>query len=479
MKEENIMDQKSNRFLETEPIGVLMRKYSVPCIISLLVAALYNIVDQIFIANASYLGSYGNAANTVVFPLTVVSLAIAVMIGDGCCAFVSISLGAGKKEDAHRSIGSAVILCIICSVILTAVYLIFREPILTMFGGRVNEETFRQAKEYFFWITVGIPFYMFGQAMNPIIRSDGSPKFAMISTLAGAFANIILDPIFIFIFKWGMMGAAVATITGQILTAILAIWYLCHMKAIQLKKNSFRIHGKLCKKYLPLGICSFLSQISLIASMAAVNNMIQKYGAMDEIFGQAEYAQIPMAVVGIVMKFFQIVISIAVGMAAGCIPIVGYNIGAKRDDRAKSLFSHLLIAEAIVGAVATVIVICFPRQLIGIFGASNESIYYTDFAVKAFRTYLCMMTLATVNKATFIYLQSMGKAMTSTMLSLVREVVFGVGFALILPLSFGLDGVLYSMSVSDVLTFIISLIVIIYTYKTLNKKIAQEKEAVK
>lgn len=479
MKEENIMDQKSNRFLETEPIGVLMRKYSVPCIISLLVAALYNIVDQIFIANASYLGSYGNAANTVVFPLTVVSLAIAVMIGDGCCAFVSISLGAGKKDDAHKSIGSAVILCIICSVILTAVYLIFQEQILTMFGGRVNEETFRQAREYFFWITVGIPFYMFGQAMNPIIRSDGSPKFAMISTLAGAFANIILDPIFIFIFKWGMMGAAVATITGQILTAILAIWYLCHMKAIQLKKNSFRIHGKLCKKYLPLGICSFLSQISLVASMDAVNNMIQKYGAMDEIFGQAEYAQIPMAVVGIVMKFFQIVISIAVGMAAGCIPIVGYNIGAKRDDRAKSLFSHLLIAEAIVGAVATVIVICFPRQLIGIFGASNESIYYTDFAVKAFRTYLCMMTLATVNKATFIYLQSMGKAMTSTMLSLVREVVFGVGFALILPLSFGLDGVLYSMSVSDVLTFIISLIVIIYTYKTLNKKIAQEKEAVK
>ena len=473
------MDQKSNRFLETEPIGVLMRKYSVPCIISLLVAALYNIVDQIFIANASYLGSYGNAANTVVFPLTVVSLAIAVMIGDGCCAFVSISLGAGKKDDAHKSIGSAVILCIICSVILTAVYLIFQEQILTMFGGRVNEETFRQAKEYFFWITVGIPFYMFGQAMNPIIRSDGSPKFAMISTLAGAFANIILDPIFIFIFKWGMMGAAVATITGQILTAILAIWYLCHMKAIQLKKNSFRIHGKLCKKYLPLGICSFLSQISLVASMAAVNNMIQKYGAMDEIFGQAEYAQIPMAVVGIVMKFFQIVISIAVGMAAGCIPIVGYNIGAKRDDRAKSLFSHLLIAEAIVGAVATVIVICFPRQLIGIFGASNESIYYTDFAVKAFRTYLCMMTLATVNKATFIYLQSMGKAMTSTMLSLVREVVFGVGFALILPLFFGLDGVLYSMPVSDILTFIISLIVIVYTYKTLNKKIAQEKETVK
>lgn len=468
------MTQKSNTFLETEAIGTLMRKYSVPCIISLLVAALYNIVDQIFIANASYLGSYGNAANTVVFPLTVVALSIAVMIGDGCCAFVSISLGANKKDDAHKSIGSAVLLCIISSLVLTAVYLIFQEQILTAFGGRVNEDTFHHAKEYFFWITVGVPFYMFGQAMNPIIRSDGSPKFAMVATLAGAFTNIILDPIFIFIFKWGMMGAAVATVAGQILTAILSAWYLCHMKAIRLEKSSFRIHGRLAKKYLPLGICSFLSQISLVAAMAAIQNMTLKYGSQDPIFGQAEYAQIPMAVLGIVMKFFQIVISIAVGMAAGCIPIVGYNIGAGRKDRAKTLFTLLLTCEAIVGAVALLIVEFLPRQLIGIFGAANESTYYTDFAIKCFRVYLCMMVLATVNKATFIYLQSLGKALLSTMLSMVREVVFGVGFALILPYFFGLDGVLYSMPVSDVLTFIISAIVICYTYKTLKNDPVKE-----
>ena len=461
------MNEKSNTFLETEPIGALMRKYAVPCIISLLVAALYNIVDQMFIANASYLGSYGNAANTVVFPLTVVALAIAVMIGDGCCAFVSISLGANKKEDAHKGIGSAVLLCVISSLVLTAVYLIFQEQILTVFGGRVNEETFYHAKEYFFWITLGVPFYMFGQAMNPIIRSDGSPKFAMVSTLAGAVTNIILDPIFIFIFKWGMMGAAVATVLGQVLTAVLSIWYLCHMKAVKLEKSSFGIHPRLAAKYLPLGICSFLSQISLVAAMAAIQNMTLKYGAIDPIFGQSQYAQIPMAVLGIVMKFFQIVISIAVGMAAGCIPIVGYNIGAGRKDRAANLFTRLLICEAAVGAVALLIVELFPRQLIGIFGAANESSYYTDFAVKCFRVYLCMMILATVNKATFIYLQSLGKALLSTMLSMVREVVFGVGFALILPIFFGLDGVLYSMPVSDVLTFIISAIVIAYTYKTL------------
>lgn len=451
-----------------------MKKYAVPCIISLLVAALYNIVDQIFIANASYLGSYGNAANTVVFPLTVVALSIAVMIGDGCCAFVSISLGADKKEDAHKGIGSAVLLCIIGSLVLTAIYLIFQEPILTVFGGRVNEDTFHHAKEYFFWITLGVPFYMFGQAMNPIIRSDGSPKFAMMATLVGAATNIVLDPIFIFIFKWGMMGAAVATVLGQVLTAALSVWYLCHMKAIRLEKSSFRIHGRLAAKYLPLGICSFLSQISLVAAMAAIQNMTLKYGAMDEIFGQSQYAQIPMAVLGIVMKFFQIVISIAVGMAAGCIPIVGYNIGAGRKDRARSLFTHLLIAEAAVGAVALFIVELFPNQLISIFGAANESVYYTEFAVKCFRVYLCMMILATVNKATFIYLQSLGKALLSTMLSMVREVVFGVGFALILPAFFGLDGVLYSMPVSDVLTFVISVIVICYTYKTLKTNTGKE-----
>ena len=458
-----------NAFLETEKLGTLMRKYSVPCVISLLVAALYNIVDQIFIANASYLGSYGNAANTVVFPLTVVALAVAVMIGDGCCAFVSISLGANKKEDAHRSIGSAVLLCVISSLVLTAIYLILQDQILTMFGGRVNEETFYHAKEYFFWITLGVPFYMFGQAMNPIIRSDGSPKFAMAATVAGAITNIILDPIFIFGFHWGMMGAAVATVLGQILTAAASIWYLCHMKAVRLERSSFRFHGRLAKKYLALGICSFLSQFSLVLSMAAVQNMCTKYGALDAVFGQPEYAQIPLAVLGIVMKFFQIVISIAVGTSAGCIPIVGYNIGAGRKDRARKLFTLLLVTEAVVGAVATVIVEAFPYQLIGIFGAKNESAYYTDFAVKSFRTYLCMMTLATVNKGTFIYLQALGKAAASTAISMIREVVFGVGLPVLLPMiaGFGLSGVLYSFPVADVLTFVIAAVVIWRTYQEL------------
>ena len=463
-----------NQFLGTERIGKLMRQYAIPCIISLLVGALYNIVDQIFIANASYLGSYGNAANTVVFPLTVVALAIAVMIGDGCCAFVSMALGRNEADKARRSVGNAVVLSIAGSFVLTAIYLVFADGIIAMFGGTVNEETFRHAQEYFFYITLGIPFYMFGQAMNPVIRADGSPRFAMVSTLAGAVINIILDPIFIFVFKWGMMGAAVATVIGQVATALLAVWYLLHMKVIRPAKTDFALSGSVCGRMLTLGITSFLSQISLVAAMAAINNMLRKYGALDAVFGQEQYAQIPMAVVGIVMKFFQIVISIVVGMAAGCIPIVGYNMGAGKTLRVRDLFTRLLVAEALVGAAALVLAEGFPRQLIAIFGAANESSYYTDFAIKAFRTYLCMMILACVNKACFIFLQAVGKALASTLLSMFREVVFGVGFALLLPVFFGLDGVLYSMPVSDILTFVISAIIIMKTYREWNVEGVQD-----
>lgn len=379
-----------------------MGKYAVPCIISLLVGALYNIVDQIFIANASYL------------------------------------------------------------------YLIFAGIILMAFGGKVNAETYKLSREYFFWMTLGIPFYMFGQAMNPIIRADGSPKFAMFSTVAGAVTNMILDLLFIFGFKWGMMGAAIATVIGQILTAILAVWYLFRAKMIKPCIGDFKLKGQILSKTLSLGLCSFLAQISLVAAMMAINNMIRKYGAMDAIFGQEQYAQIPMAVVGIVMKFFQIVISIVIGMAAGCIPVVGYNMGAKLLSRVKSLFTKLLITEVCVGTAALIIVEFFPNLLIQIFGAANESVYYTDFAIKAFRIYLCMIILACVNKATFIFLQAMGKAAESTMLSMVREIVFGVGFALLLPVFFGLDGVLYSMPVSDILTAVISVIIIKKVYKELS-----------
>ena len=376
MKQNKIQQNDTSR-LGTEPIGRLLAGYAIPCIISLLVGALYNIVDQIFIANAPYLGSFGNAANTVVFPLTVIALGIAVMIGDGTCAFVSISLGARRDEEAHRGVGNAIVLCLASSVVLTLAYLAFADPILTAFGGRVNPETFELAREYFFWIALGIPFYMFGQAMNPIIRSDGSPRFAMLATLAGAILNVILDPIFIYPMKLGMTGAAVAT------------------------------------------------------------------------------------VLGIVRKFVQLAISIAIGLAAGCIPIAGYNVGAGLHERARKLFKSLLVTEGAIGIVALLVAELLPRQLIGIFGAGNESAYYTEFAIKSFRVYLCGMPLAMLNKGTFIYLQAIGKAIPSTVISMTREIVFGVSLPIILPVFMGLDGILVSFPLADVLTFCMTLVFII------------------
>lgn len=466
---------QTNDFLEKEKLSTLMRKYAIPCVISLLVAALYNIVDQIFIANASYLGSYGNAANTVVFPLTVVALSIAMMIGDGCCTFVSISLGAKEKDNAHRGIGSSVLSVVVVGVILTAIYLIFQEQILTAFGARVNNETFRLSKEYFFWITLGVPFYMFGQAMNPIIRSDGSPAYAMGTLLTGAVLNIIFDPICIYVLKWGMMGAAVATIFGQIVSAIMSAIYLARMKSVRISRDSFKFRTSLMKKILPLGITSFLSQISIVLSMAAVLNMVTKYGALDAVFGQEQYAQIPTAVVGIVMKFFQIVISISVGLAAGCIPIAGYNVGAQRNDRVKGLMKLLLVTEFIVGLVASVLFLLFPHQFINIFGAQNESVYYTDFAVKTIRIFLCLLPLSCLNKGTFIFLQSLGKAKESTALSMMREIIFGVGLPLLLPIFMGLDGVLFFMPIADFLTAVASILVIFHTSKLLSKGSAAPK----
>lgn len=472
------MDEKqTNNYLATEPLGKLMMKYAVPCVVSMLVAALYNIVDQIFIANASYLGSYGNAANTVVFPLTIVALSLAVMIGDGCCTFVSISLGANKKDDAHRGVGSSVVTVIVIGIILMIVYLVLQNQILTLFGGRVNEETFKLSKEYFFWITVGVPFYMFGQAMNPIIRSDGNPRFAMITLLTGAVLNIIFDPICIYVLKWGMMGAAVATIFGQFVAAIMSLIYLFRMKAIKLRADSFKVDLRLVKKIAGLGITSLLSQISIVLSMAAVQNMVLKYSALDPIFGLEQYSQIPMAVIGIVMKFFQIVISVSVGLAAGCIPISGYNMGAKRNDRVIGILKRLLLAEAIVGLVCSIVFLIFPQQVINIFGAQSESVYYTEFAIKCIRIFLCMLILSCVNKGTFIFLQSLGMAKASTGLSLVREVIFGVGLPILLPIFWGLEGILYFMPLADILTFVIAVIVLVYVTKWLRKKDLTEDKA--
>lgn len=469
------MENVSDGFLGRERIGKLMLKYAVPCIISLLVAALYNIVDQIFIGWG--VGAEGNGATNIVFPLTVMALAVATMIGDGACSFISIRLGQRDDESAHRAVGSAVVITVLSGLVLMLIYLVFATPILRLFGAtdEVSALTRQYARDYFFYIALGMPFYMFGQAMNPIIRSDGSPRLAMVATLAGAAANIILDPIAIFVFHWGVAGAAGATVAGQIVTAAISLAYLFHMKAIKLSKQSFYLRGKLLARFLPLGFTSFLSQFSLVLSMAVMNNMITKYGAMS-VFTADGTADIPLAVQGIVMKYYQIVISIVVGMAAGCIPVVGYNYGARLYGRCRAIMKRLMSAEAMVGVVATLLFEFCPIQLINVFGTDNSPVYFS-FAVLAFRIYLCMTILDCVNKASFIFLQSLGRPLESTLLSLLREVVLAVPLAMLMPWAFGqalgaqdaVYGLLLSMPSAAVITFAITMVILLRTNHQLGK----------
>ena len=450
------------------PVKPLLLQLMIPAVVAQVVNLLYNIVDRIYIGHIEGIGAAALTGVGLFAPILMLLNAFAMLIGAGGAPRTAIALGQGNKDEAEKIIGNSFTVLLFFAVVLTAGFYAGAPALLRLFGA--SDATLPYAVAYGRIYILGSVFVLLVMGMNPFITTQGFAKISMLTTVIGAVINIILDPIFIFPCGWGMMGAAVATVIGQLVTAALAVWYLLHMKIIRPEKGDYRLKGSICGRTLTLGMTSFLSQISLVAAMAAINNMIRKYGALDAVFGQEQYAQIPMAVVGIVMKFFQIVISIVVGMAAGCIPVVGFNMGAKKPDRVKELFTRLLLAEATVGAVALVLVELLPRQLIALFGAANESVYYTDFAVKSFRIYLCMIILACVNKACFIFLQAMGKAAESTALSMVREVVFGVGFALLLPRFFGLDGVLYSMPMSDILTFLIAGYLICKTYRELSTK---------
>ncbi|MBS7008602.1 MATE family efflux transporter [Anaerostipes sp.] len=456
-----------NHFMENENIGKLLLKFSVPCIMSLLVSSLYNIVDQIFIGQG--IGYLGNGATNVVFPVTIIALAMALMIGDGCAASLSLCQGGRDSERAHKSVGNAVVILTAAGIIFTVFLAVFKDQFLYAFGA--TENNFAYAQEYFIFIIIGIPFFMFSNGMNSVIRADGSPQFAMISTLIGALINVILDPVTIFIFHWGMMGAALATITGQIVSALLAVYYLRHMKSVDLKKESFRLKTAISKKVLSLGISSFLTQISIVAIMAAMNNMLVIYGARSR-FG----ADIPLTVVGIVMKVFQIVIAFSVGIAAGSQPVIGFNYGAGLNQRVKKIFKLMIGAEACVGLIAMILFECFPMEIIRLFG--NENALYNEFAVMAFRTYLCTIILCCVQKSISIFLQALGKPFLSMGLSLLRDFVLSVPLVLFLPRLFGIKGTLYSAPAADIISFIAVIGAAAYVLRHLDNSREEKRETV-
>ncbi len=459
MEKENI--------LGTEKIGKLIRKFSIPCIISLVVNSLYNIIDQIFIGWG--VGYLGNGATNVVFPITMICLAFALMLGDGTSAYLSLKLGEKKKDEAKKGVANGILSSIIISVVFLVIMLSFLPQLLNLFGCT---DTLREyALSYGYIIIFGLPFMMISTTLNSIIRADGNPKFAMLSMLTGAILNCILDPIFIFVFHMGVEGAAIATAFSQFITFLLTILYIKRFKSINLEKDDFKLKPTIVLKLATLGISSFITQMSIVFVMAVENNLLGKYGA------QSEYgAEIPITVLGIVMKINQILNSIIIGIAAGAQPILGYNYGAGKFDRVKKTLKMVLGLSLIVSTIAFILFQTIPDKLILLFGSGDAS--YIEFACLAFRTYLMLCICNGIQIPSGIFFQAIGKGVKSAVLSLSRQIVLLIPAMFIFAHLFGVTGILFAGPVADAIAFVMAIVLLVTQVKKFSKVKAIEGETV-
>ena len=451
--------EKEENILGTEKIGKLIRKFSIPCIISLLVNSLYNIVDQIFIGWG--VGYLGNGATNVVFPLVIIGLSFSLMFGDGASAYLSLKLGEKKKEEAAKGVGNGIITSTILSILFCAVTLLFLPQLLNVFG--CTDALREYALKYGFIIAIGFPFSMIGTTLNSIIRADGSPKYAMTSMVAGAVLNTILDPIFIFVFKMGVEGAAIATVISQFVTFILNVIYIKKFKSITMNKKALKPKFTTIRKVGTLGISSFITQMSFVVVMAVENNLLGKYG-MDSKYG----SEIPITVFGIVMKINQILNSIIIGIAAGTQPILGYNYGARKFDRVKKTLKTVLELSVIISTIAFILFQTIPEVLISIFGSGDAN--YMEFACIAFRTYLLLCIVNGIQIPSGIFFQAIGKSIKSAILSLSRQIVLLIPAMIILGHSFGIMGVLYAGPVADGLAFALAIVLLVKEVRYLGKQ---------
>lgn len=458
--------EKEENILGKEKIGKLMLKFSVPCIISLLVNSLYNIVDQIFIGRG--VGYLGNGATNVVFPLVVLAMAFSFMLGDGSSAYLSLKLGEKKEDDAAKGVVNGVILSGVIALILTTISLLFLPNLLNVFG--CTEGLKEYALAYGYIIAAGLPFFMIGSTLNGIIRADGSPKYSMFSMVSGAVLNTILDPIFIFVLHKGVQGAAFATVLSQILTFALNVGYFRKLKSIKITKSNLKFQTNIAIKVAMLGVSSFITQMSFVLLMSVENNLLSKYGAASK-YGQ----DIPITVVGIVMKINQILTSIIVGIAVGSQPILGYNYGAKKYDRVKSTLKRVLLLGVCASSIALILFQTIPDKLISIFGSGDEN--YMEFACLAFRTYLLLCICNGIQIPSGIFFQAIGKSVKSAALSLSRQVLFLIPAMIILGNFFGIIGILYSGPVADGLAFVISCTLIVLELKKFNNKENSQSQA--
>lgn len=452
MEKENILGR--------EKIGKLLAKFAIPGIISMVVNSLYNIVDQIFIGQG--VGYLGNGATTVIFPMITFAMAFSLLFGDGSATFLSLKLGEKKEDEAARGTGAGIIGFVGIGIIITILYLIFLEPLCKLFGA--SEAILPYAKDYGRIITYGLPFCAVCAGGASIIRADGNPKFNMIGLFAGTIINVVLDPIFIFVFHWGVKGAAFATILGQFANAVLNIYYFSKkMRNVSLNRFVFRKSISYIPRVSKLGISSFITQMALVVAMATRNNVLVTYGAKSK-YG----SDIPVTTLGITMKTFTIIMSIVIGLSAGAQPIFGYNYGSGKYDRVKKTFKLVAVLSTIICTFAFFLAQFKPMAIISIFG--SESDLYNEFAMKCMRIYLMLIPTVGIQIMSGIFFQALGYPVQASILSLSKQIIFQLPVTILLPVFMGVEGVLWAGPVSDVLAFTTMIVMFLIYWKKIFSK---------
>ena len=462
--------QDNSRFLGEEKISKLMLRFSIPCIMSLLVSSLYNIVDQIFIGN-SELSTLGNAATGIVFPIFIIAQAIAWCFGDGCAAYLNICQGKNDSENAHKAIGASITVSFLLGVLLTVVVYAFKVPILLLFGA--SENSLAYAIEYLNIVLASTPIFILCNMMNSVIRADGSPTWAMGAMLAGAITNTILDPVFIFLLKWGMTGAALATVIGQAVTFIITLIYFANTKTFKLALRSFKPMWKSINNVVKLGVSTFITQLAIVIVAVICNVQLAKYG-LNSVYG----ADIPIAIIGIQSKVFTVVINLVVGIALGCQPIISFNMGARKYARVKELYSKIMFSAILIGLAFTVVFILAPNFIVGLFGAPSNipnPEQYWIFGEKTFRIFLSLITISCVIKVNSIFFQAVGSPGRAVVSSMIRDVICFIPFILILPaITESVETILYCAPLSDLIAMVVTAIISVSFMKKLDQPSAEE-----
>lgn len=456
--------------LGRDKINKLLISFAIPCIISMLINSVYNIVDQIFIGKG--VGTLGNAATNVIFPLVILANAIAGLIGNGAAANLSLKLGEKKETEARASIGSSITLTFIVSILFAILAYIFLPKLVYMFG--CTENVYEYAISYGKIILVGAPFMIIYSVLSSIIRADGNPKYSMIMLVVGAIINIVLDPVFIFGFNMGVFGGGLATVIGQVISFIIALCYLPKIKSVKLERKDFKINNSVLRT-LSLGLSSFITQVTILVLFVFMNNMMTKFGAMSK-YGD----DIPLSVYGVISKINSLYISFVLGVSIGAQPIIGFNYGAGNLERVKETLRKVLTINFVVGIIFNLIFILFPEQIAGIFISSEDISYalFMEFAKLMCHSFLLACALNAMEMTTSIVVQSLGNVVKATAVSFIRQIILFIPLAFLLSMGFnlGLNGILYAGCLADSLTFVIASIIFIGEYKKLGIYSTKEKE---